>query len=274
MIQREQVEKANVFGITIDAVNMPTAVSRVFDALHRPPSFVCLAGAHGIVEARRNVKLALAYREAALVLPDGMPAVWIGRAQGFKRMDRVFGPDLMLEVIAASEKSGESHFLLGGKPGVCLDLQSVLQRRFPGARIVGTYTPPFRELTKHEEMTLRSQLQACRPDFIWIGLSTPKQEIFMRRYRNVLSASVMIGVGAAFDFHTGRISDSPAWAKRAGLQWLHRLLQEPRRLWKRYLRTNSIFLGLVALHILGFERTRTLPMGTACAGSTEEPVVE
>lgn len=248
--------KANVFGVEIDPLNMSSALAGVLAARQSPGSYVCLAGAHGVVEARRDPRLARAYRDASLVLPDGMPTVWIGHRQGFATMDRVFGPDLMLEVFARSTASTR-HFLLGGNPGVAQELRYALRSRFPHADIVGTYTPPFRELNSDEDNNLREQVARCRPDFLWVGLSTPKQEIFMHHYRGQLNAKVMIGVGAAFDYHTGRIADSPRWVKRAGLQWLHRLVQEPERLWRRYLRTNSIFLALAIATM--FKRREALP---------------
>lgn len=235
--------RANVLGVEVDPLNMASAVESVFAALRTPGAYVCLAGAHGVVEARRNPRLANAYRDATLVLPDGMPTVWFGHKQGFADMDRVFGPDLMLEVFARSTGSTR-HFLLGGNPGVASQLGEALRARFAHANIAGVYTPPFRELEPDEEQELCEQVARCEPDFLWVGLSTPKQEIFMHRYRGRLAARVMIGVGAAFDYHTGRIADSPPWMKRAGMQWLHRLAQEPKRLWRRYLRTNSVFLAL------------------------------
>lgn len=235
--------KPSILGVAVDPLDMPSAVESVFAALYAPGSYVCLAAVHGIVEARRNAELAHSYRDAKLVLPDGMPTVWIGRRQGFRSMDRVFGPDLMLAVFARSD-STTRHFLLGGNEGVAEELAAELRKRFPHANIVGTYTPPFRALTTQEEARLREQVATCSPDFLWVGMGTPKQEIFMRRYSGDLAAKVMIGVGAAFNYHTGRIADSPRWLKRAGLQWLHRLIQEPRRLWKRYLHTNAVFLAL------------------------------
>ncbi|ABF39897.1 glycosyl transferase, WecB/TagA/CpsF family [Candidatus Koribacter versatilis Ellin345] len=266
--------KANVFGVAIEPVNMQLAVLRVIEALRDPPSYVCLAGAHGIVEARRNIELARAYRDASFVLPDGMPTVWIGRHQGFVSMDRVFGPEFMFAVFQASEGTGARHFLYGGEVGVAQELQSSLKKRFPKSNIVGTYTPPFRSLSQTEETDLEQMLRVVRPDFMWIGLSTPKQEIFMRKYRDMLPVKIMIGVGAAFDFHTGRLTDSPTWVKRSGLQWLHRLIQEPRRLWRRYLRTNSIFLCLAMLELAGSERPRILPVAKPAAGVLDDPLVE
>jgi N-acetylglucosaminyldiphosphoundecaprenol N-acetyl-beta-D-mannosaminyltransferase len=246
-----QSSRVNAFGVAIDALNMRTAVDAVFDAIKRESrSYICLTGAHGIVEARRDPALADALEKATLVLPDGMPTVWIAKWQGFTGVDRVFGPDLMLRVFDESQQSGERHFLCGGNPGVAEHLAHALQSRYPRVRIVGTHTPPFRPLTPTEETDFLRAIEESRPDIVWMGISTPKQEIFMQQFHARLETKVMIGVGAAFDFHTGRLKDSPNWMKRAGLQWLHRLAQDPRRLWWRYLRTNTIFLYLAAMELL------------------------
>jgi N-acetylglucosaminyldiphosphoundecaprenol N-acetyl-beta-D-mannosaminyltransferase len=215
--------------------------------------YVCLAGVHGIMEAQRDPGLKSIFAEALLVAPDGMPTVWIGRAQGFRDMQRVFGPDLMIEIFAREEFCNCVHFLCGGEPGVAENLRDALLRRFPGAKIAGTYSPPFRTMTTEEERELAAMVRSVQPDIIWVGLSTPKQERFMARYLPILDTKLMIGVGAAFLFHTGAIQDSSKWVKRAGLQWLHRLFQEPSRLWRRYLLNNPPFIFSVLLQILGLK---------------------
>lgn len=247
--------RVNVLGIPVDPVDMNSAVDAVLAATKRDrSSYFCLAGAHGIMEAHRDPRIAGAYQGAKFVFPDGMPTVWIGHLQGFRKMDRVFGPELMLRVLDTSQRSGETHFLLGGKPGVAEKLAANLKAKYPRAQIVGMYTPPFRKLTPSESEELAVLLQNCNPDIIWLGISTPKQDLFMSEFCGRLPGRVMVGVGAAFDFHTGRLKDSPQWVKRAGLQWFHRLLQEPRRLWWRYLRTNSLFLLLALVTLLGIRK--------------------
>ena len=244
---------ANILGLRVDAVNMAMAVKAIESAVeNKQKAYVCVTGVHGVMEALRNHDLALVFANAFLVVPDGMPTVWIGHLQGLKHMQRVFGPDLMFELFARSQATGFSHFLCGGNYGVADELRHSLQRRFPRARIVGTYTPPFHSLTPEEEHEFVEKLKHLRPHIIWIGLSTPKQEKFMARLQSRLPPVVMIGVGAAFDFHTERIKDSPAWVKRSGLQWCHRLMQEPSRLWKRYLVNNSQFLYYMAMQLSGF----------------------
>ena len=169
-------------------------------------------------------------------------------------MRRVFGPDLMLEVCEMSVREGYTHFLYGGSDGVAEQLSAALSRRFPGLRIVGTYNPPFRPLNQIEQEELSARVASVKPDIFWVGLSTPKQERFMSEYLPRLDTLVMVGVGAAFDLHTGRIQDAPAWVKQSGLQWLHRLGQEPRRLWKRYLYNNPRFVIKMTSQLLGLSK--------------------
>jgi N-acetylglucosaminyldiphosphoundecaprenol N-acetyl-beta-D-mannosaminyltransferase len=234
---------------------MEKAVARVHDALRgRQKGYVCMIGVHGIMEAQLNPKLAAAYAESTIAVPDGMPTVWVGRWQGHRGMQRVAGPDLMLEIFRRPEFAGCTHFFYGGRQGVAKELAASFARRFPQARIVGAMTPPFRDLTRMEEEHLAATFRCLKPDFVWVGISTPKQDIFMRRYLSRLDTRLMFGVGAAFDFHTGRIQDCAWWIKRAGLQWLHRLLQDPRHLWRRYLRNNPAFMWRIALQLAGWRK--------------------
>jgi N-acetylglucosaminyldiphosphoundecaprenol N-acetyl-beta-D-mannosaminyltransferase len=245
-------ESANVLGIRVDPLDMERALARIAEELDaRRKGYACLIGVHGIMEAQRDPRLAEVYANATMMVPDGTPTVWIGRWQGFRDMRRVAGPDLMLEIFRRKEFSHCTHFLYGGKEGVAEELRATLVQRFPWARITGTYTPPFRDLTPEEEQMLATRMQELKPDFLWVGISTPKQERFMKRFLPWLDSTLMFGVGAAFDFHTGRIKDSPRWVKRAGLQWLHRLVQDPRHLLWRYLRNNSAFLWRIGLQLTG-----------------------
>jgi N-acetylglucosaminyldiphosphoundecaprenol N-acetyl-beta-D-mannosaminyltransferase len=179
-----------------------------------------------------------------------MPTVWVGRLQGFRHMDRVYGPDLMLEVCRLSEERGYTHFFYGGKDGIAERLADSLRMRYRKLIVVGMNTPPFRLLNPVEEQELQEHVRKTRPDFFWVGLSTPKQERFMADHIGTLDCTLMLGVGAAFDVHTGVTKDAPRWVKRAGLQWFHRLLQEPSRLWKRYLINNPKFVFNIALQLL------------------------
>src|SRR5215469_1069311 len=244
--------RANVLGVGVHAIDMTMAIAAIETAIfERRQGYVCLTGVHGIMEAQRSPDLMGIFSMATLVLPDGMPTVWMGQLQGFHEIDRVFGPDLLIAIAGRSALTEYSHFLCGGQVGVAEQLRDALRRRFPTIRIVGTYTPPFRPLTRDEERTLISTVNELTPDFIWVGMSTPKQERFMAEYLPRLNTILMIGVGAAFDFHTGRISDSPEWVKQTGLQWMHRLAQDPRRLWRRYVFNNPPFVWNAVLQFMG-----------------------
>ena len=243
---------AEVLGISIESTNMELALKRIESDLElRRKGYICMAGVHGIMEAHRDSRLAAIYAGSSMTLPDGTPTVWVGRWQGCRHMRQVAGPELMLEVFRRKEFADFTHFLYGGEEHVAEQLRERLTSSFPWARIIGTYTPPFRDLSQEEERGLITRVRHLKPDIIWVGISTPKQERFMHRYLHRLDTTLMFGVGAAFDFHTGRIQDAPRWIKRAGVQWLHRLIQEPHRLWKRYLHNNSTFLWHIALQLSG-----------------------
>lgn len=246
-------EYADVLGVKISAINMDLAVKLAEEWIASGRfGYVCVTGVHGVMEAQRDPELLRTLNQAAINTPDGMPMTWIGWLQGFQWMDRVYGPDFMTEMCRISVKRGYRHFLYGGKPGVAQLLSSTLERRFPGLQVVGTYTPPFRNLTAEEEKELVDHVLQAKPHFVWVGLSTPKQERFMAQFVERFEVPLLVGVGAAFDIHTGGIRNCPGWIKRSGLQWLHRLIQEPRRLWKRYLVNNPAFLWRIAMRWIGY----------------------
>ena len=246
---------ARILGVEVDAVDMEAAVANVETFLREGrKGYVCVTSVHGIMEAQRSLQITQAHAGSQMTIPDGMPLAWVGRIQGHPDMTRVTGPDLMLEVFRRKEFSGATHFLYGGAEGVADELREKLAAQFPWVRIVGICTPPFRELLPAEEEHLIALVGNLRPDIVWVGLGCPKQELFMSHYLAKLDTRLMFGVGAAFDFHTGRVRDCAAWVKLAGLQWLHRLLQDPARLWRRYLRNNPAFLWRVALQLTGIQR--------------------
>src|ERR1039458_9714843 len=222
--------RANVLGVGVSAINMAEAL-RLSERLlrERGKGYVCLTGVHGIMEAQRDDALRAILNRSFLCAPDGMPTVWVGRLQGHQNMSRVYGPDYMLEMCRMSARAGFRHFLYGGKAGVAAQLKQRLELMVPAIEIVGTYTPSFRPLTPPEEDRMLAAINQTRPDIVWIGLSTPKQERFMARYADRLNASLLAGVGAAFDIHAGLLTDAPGWVKRCGLQWLDRLVKEPDR---------------------------------------------
>lgn len=244
--------RVNVLGVGVDALDMPSAVDRILSAsTSARGAYVCVTGVHGVMEAQHDSRLREILNGSLATTPDGMPMVWLGKLAGFRRMRRVYGPDLMLELCRRSVESGATHYLYGGNEGVATDLAEKLRARFTGIRIVGTFTPPFRPLNADEERRLLKELEELRPNFFWVGLSTPKQERFMAEYRERLPVNVMLGVGAAFDMHSGRVKQAPRWMQRTGLEWLFRVLQEPRRLFRRYAKNNPAFVWRVLLQHLG-----------------------
>ena len=243
--------RADVLGVGVHAINMGQAVAAIDQAArNRRKGYVCVTGVHGVMEAQSDLEFKGILNNSLLTTPDGMPTVWVGRLQGFRHMDRVYGPDLMLEVCRLSEERGYTHFFYGGKEGIAERLADALRMRYRKLNVVGMNTPPFRPLNPAEEQALQEHVRKTRPDFFWVGLSTPKQERFMADHIGTLDCTLMLGVGAAFDVHTGVTKDAPPWVKRAGLQWFHRLLQEPSRLWKRYLINNPKFIFNIALQLL------------------------
>ncbi|HWH70561.1 MAG TPA: WecB/TagA/CpsF family glycosyltransferase [Candidatus Sulfotelmatobacter sp.] len=253
----EAPSRVNVLGVALSAINLDSATALVAQALEQKTrGYVCVSGVHGVSEAQSDPVLRQILNQACLNTPDGMPMVWMGRLQGFNDMDRVYGPDLMLRVCELSPARGFTHFLYGGAPGVAEELKGRLEQRFPGLQIVGTYTPPFRPLTPEEGQDLAQRVAALKPDVFWVGLSTPKQERFMAQYWQKLDATLFFGVGAAFDFHAGRVRQAPRWMQRSGLEWLFRLGCEPRRLWKRYLKNNPLFLLRAFGQLTGLRRYR------------------
>lgn len=240
-------EYADVLGVKVSAINMQDAVDLAERWIGGGRSgYVCVSSVHVIMEAQREPEVLHALNGGVINTPDGMPLTWVGRLQGHRRMDRVFGPDFMLEMCRASVEQGYRHFLYGGKPGVAEELKQRLQKEFPGIEVVGTRRGIHRSFSPGEEQELIQEIRQARPHIVWVGLGAPYQELFMARYVQRLAVPLLVGVGAAFDFHTGAIRDCSRWVKRAGLQWLHRLMQEPRRLSKRYLVNNPAFLWRIA----------------------------
>jgi N-acetylglucosaminyldiphosphoundecaprenol N-acetyl-beta-D-mannosaminyltransferase len=248
--------RVNVLGVAIHATRcMSDALATAERAIiEKRKGYICATGVHGVMESMNDSQLRSILNRSTLNLPDGRPMVWVGWLTGQHKMAQVTGPDFMLRLCALSAVRGYTHFLYGGKEGVADELKDVLINRFPRLRIVGTYTPPFRPLSQSERVELKAHIARLKPDVFWVGLSTPKQERFMAEYLESLDTTVMIGIGAAFDLHTGNIQDAPYWVKVVGMQWFHRLLQEPRRLWKRYLLNNPKFLINIAGQLLGLKK--------------------
>ena len=249
------IKRVNVLGVGISVLNLPTALAEVAAAIgERRKGYICVTGVHGVMEAQADPNFKAILNRALLCTPDGVPMVWAGKLNGFSEMDRVYGPDLLLTVCEWSVKSGCRNFFFGGAEGVAGLLAEKLKAKFPGLMVAGTFTPPFRALRPAEEKQLQESVRDSRPDIIWVGLSTPKQERFMAEYLSKLDATLLIGIGAAFDFHSGRVKQAPRWMQRSGLEWFYRLCREPRRLAKRYLRNNPLFVWKFSGQLLGLKK--------------------
>jgi N-acetylglucosaminyldiphosphoundecaprenol N-acetyl-beta-D-mannosaminyltransferase len=206
--------------------------------------YICVAAVHTVMACHEDPELRAAVRGATFTVPDGQPLVWALKALGHRLPERVYGPELMERACARAARTGRRFYLYGGRnQGAVVELARNLRLRHPGLRIVGGYSPPFRPLTTAEEDAVVEEINRAGADVVWVGIGVPKQEKWMARMRPRLSAPVLIGVGAAFDFHAGLIPQAPASMQRAGLEWAFRLAQEPARLWRRYLRYNPRFVA-------------------------------
>ncbi len=233
-----------VLGVPVDAVQVPDVVQRMERwILQRDSSrYIAVTNVHGVIEAQHDPVFRLALDSADMVIPDGMPLIWCGRRRGFDLPHRVCGPDLFEAFCGETRRKGYAHFLYGGAPGVAELLARVLQRRFSGIRIAGTYSPPFRPLTQEEDERVVEMVNRSNADVLWVGLGCPKQERWMCEHRHRLKVPVVVGVGAALDFLSGCLPRAPRVMGDHGLEWLYRLWKEPRRLWRRYLISNSCFV--------------------------------
>lgn len=235
--------RVDVLGVHVSTIDMDAALDCFTVWIDgRERTYVCVTGVHGVMESQADPGLAAIHNASGLTTPDGMPMVWCGRYAGAADMTRVYGPDLMLSVCERSVDAGWKMYFYGAAEGVPELLADRLTERFPGLQVVGTHSPPYRELSDEEIAEVAAMIDASDADIVWVGLSTPKQERFMDRIRPHLDAPVLVGVGAAFDIHAGNLPQAPAWMQERGLEWLYRLLREPRRLWRRYLSNNPRFV--------------------------------
>lgn len=239
-----------VVDVRISALTFELAL-RTIDGwiARRERHYVNVCTTHTVLECHDAPDLARIVNGAGMATPDGMPLVWLGRLAGH-RVERVYGPDVMLAVCERGQARGYRHFFYGGAEGVTEALVARLRERFPDLQVAGVYTPPFRPLTPAEEQAVTERINASGADLVWVGLGTPKQDYFVARFRPLLEAPVLLAVGAAFDFHAGRVRQAPRWMQRSGLEWLFRLTQDPRRLWKRYVVGNPRFVYLVLRQLL------------------------
>ena len=249
------MQRENVLGVGISAVNMRSAIDTIFDWIEAGRrTYVCITGVHGVIESLASPELRDIHNRAGMVTPDGMPMAWMLWLGGHRHADRVCGPELMPDLVAASQKRGSRHFFYGSSPETLAKLKRSLRQAAPAATIAGFYSPPFRALTAAEDDAIVERINAASPDIVWVGLSTPKQEHWMAAHRSRLHAPVLIGVGAAFDIQAGVVPRAPRFMRRTGFEWTYRFCKEPRRLTRRYLHSHPRFVAMIALQKLGLYR--------------------
>lgn len=246
----------SVLGMRVDATSYDDASRRVVQwAQERRPAYVCVSTVHMVMESFDSETFRGMVNGADLVTPDGRPLVWALRAFGVKGVSQVRGTDLTTRVVERAAREGVPIGLYGGTPELLESFVGVLERRFPGVRVVCTIAPPFRPLTPEEDAAVTREIAESGARILFVGIGCPKQERWMSEHKGRFSA-VMLGVGAAFDFHTGQVRQAPSWMQTAGLEWVFRLIMDPRRLWKRYAKHNPRFVGLLVLQLLGLRRFR------------------
>lgn len=237
----------DVLGVPVSAVNLSAVTARFAHWIaERSRHYVCVRDVHGVVLCQDDPQLMRIHRNASLNTPDGMPLVWLLRAHGFDTADRVYGPDLVQAVGSAPELKHARHYFYGGRNGSTAAMIASLRQRFPGIEIAGDYEPPMRAAGEHETPEVIEVINRARPDIVWVGLGTPKQEYWMSEHRQAIEAPIMIGVGAAFDFYAGTAAQAPRWVQRSGFEWLFRVWVDPKRLGQRYARIVPRFIAMVA----------------------------
>lgn len=249
-------EVFEVLGVHVDALQVADAIAHVERWICEgdAPHLIAATGMHGITEAQHDASFKQLLNSVDLVVPDGMPLVWIGRLRGYGLRRRVCGSDLLVSFCQETCTKGYKHFFYGGAPGVADRLALELKKRFDGLEVVGTYSPPFRSLHPEEDTAIVEIINGSNADVLWVGLGCPKQERWMCEHRKSLTIPVIVAIGAAFDFFTGGSQRAPAWMGEHGLEWLFRLMREPRRLWKRYLIYGTEFVLSVSLELLGLKK--------------------
>ncbi|MGD8457915.1 MAG: WecB/TagA/CpsF family glycosyltransferase [Anaerolineales bacterium] len=247
------IDRVNILGVRVHAINMDQTLDQIQVWIEKnDPHYVCVTPAHGVMDAYHDPELRAIFNSGGLITPDGMPIVWLLKLAGQSHVSRVYGPDLTLALIDRGLTFGWRHFFYGGTPETPELLAERMKERYPALIVAGTYSPPFRDLTEDEEIKLVEIVAEASPDVIWVGISTPKQERWMAKFIDKLNVPVLIGVGAAFDFLSGRKKQAPMWMQRNGLEWFFRLVTEPRRLWKRYAQM-PLFIFLVMAQKLGIK---------------------
>lgn len=247
-------KKIQIINIGISVIDMDQALVEIQNWItNRDPHYVCVTPAHSIMDCYFNPELRPTFNQSGLTTPDGMSIVLTLRLMGHKRVGRVYGPDLMRSLCQQSLDQEYRHYFYGGAPGVVDELSNQLSADYPGLQIVGHYTPPFGEVSQEEDQLIIEHIRTAKPDILWVGISSPRQEIWMAEHVNKLNVPVLIGVGAAFDFLSGLKAQAPKWIQRSGFEWLYRFVREPRRMWPRYSRY-PLFVLLLLLQLSGLKK--------------------
>lgn len=246
LMPEQQFPTCEIMGVRVAVTDMDATLRLLRDNLERwRGEYICVANVHTTVTAHRDEEYRRVQNGSAMVLPDGGPLSKYSRTHGYPQAKRVTGPDLMRRVLAESAEHGWTHYFYGSTPETLEKLGEVLAQRYPGAKVAGMYSPPFRALTPEEDEADVARINAAAPDFVWVGLGAPKQERWMAAHHGQVHA-LMLGVGAAFDYEAGNIQRAPGWMQRHNLEWFYRLMQDPRRLFGRYFSTNLRFLAWAA----------------------------
>jgi N-acetylglucosaminyldiphosphoundecaprenol N-acetyl-beta-D-mannosaminyltransferase len=251
----------DVVGIPLGLIDYDGALDWIEAMVRaRQRGYVCVCNVHAVMASAEDPELRAALLSSSLNVPDGQPLVWALNLLGQSLDDRVYGPELMARYCARAASSGQRIYLYGGRnQGALVQLALNLRQRYPGVRIVGGYSPPHRPLTAEERAAVVKEINGSRADVVWVGIGVPKQEKWMAEMRDDLEAPVLVGVGAAFDFHAGLVPQAPNWLQEFGLEWAYRLAHEPRRLWRRYTRYNPRFVGAFARQLRDHRRGRPAP---------------
>lgn len=242
---KKDFDVCNILGVNIAAVNMEYTVNYIVNnLLSIKGKYICVSNVHTTVMSYEDKTYCTVQNESVMALPDGKPLSVVAQKRGYSDVERVTGPDLMGEIFAISAKHGYKHYFYGSTENTLQTLKSELEKKYSGIQIVGMYSPPFRELSEEEDKSVVDRINVAQADFVWVGLGAPKQEVWMWKHKDKING-LMIGVGAGFDYYAGNIKRAPGWMQKVSLEWLYRLLQDPKRLFKRYLITNTKFLWLV-----------------------------
>ncbi|EOU2128532.1 glycosyltransferase [Clostridium perfringens] len=240
------MQTCNILGVNIAVTNMIDTVNYIQDNLEiLKGNYICVSNVHTTVMAYENEEYRKIQNGGALALPDGGPLSVVSRKRGYKNAERVTGPDLMNEIFKISEYRGYTHYFYGSTEETLKFMKQALIEKYPKLNIVGLYSPPFKQVVSMENYNKILEINNLKPDFVWVGLGAPKQEEWMYLHKNKIN-SIMIGVGAGFDYCANKISRAPLWMQKNNLEWIFRLLQDPKRLFNRYIKTNSKFMFLMA----------------------------